>query len=38
MKGTRLDFIHAGLPEGTEDEFAQGWIDSSREPLKKYLH
>ena len=33
--GTRLDFTHDGLPEGTEDEFAQGWIDNYWEPLQK---
>ena len=33
--GTRLDFTHDGLLEGTEDEFAQGWIDNYWEPLQK---
>jgi activator of HSP90 ATPase len=36
-EGTRLDFMHAGLPEGTEDEFTQGWIDNYWEPMKAFL-
>jgi activator of HSP90 ATPase len=36
-EGTRLDFSHAGLPEGTEDEFAQGWQDNYWDPMKKFL-
>lgn len=36
-EGTRLDFTHTGLPEGTEEEFTQGWIDNYWEPLKAYL-
>lgn len=36
-EGTRLDFSHTGLPEGTEDEFAQGWQDNYWDPLKKFL-
>ena len=35
--GTRLDFTHADLPEGTEDEFTQGWIDNYWEPMKAYF-
>jgi activator of HSP90 ATPase len=35
--GTRLDFTHANVPEGTEDEFKQGWIDNYWEPMKKFL-
>jgi activator of HSP90 ATPase len=34
---TRLDFTHADLPEGTEAEFTQGWIDNYWEPMKAYL-
>jgi activator of HSP90 ATPase len=36
-EGTRLDFTHADVPSGTEDEFTQGWIDNYWEPMKKYL-
>ncbi len=36
-EGTRMVFIHTDLPDGTADEFAQGWIDNYWEPLKKYL-
>ena len=35
--GTRLDFTHSDLPEGTEDEFEQGWIDNYWEPLKTFF-
>ena len=35
--GTRLDFTHSDLPEGTEDEFTQGWIDNYWEPMKAYF-
>jgi activator of HSP90 ATPase len=35
--GTRLDFTHTNLPEGTEDDFAQGWIDNYWELLKIFL-
>jgi activator of HSP90 ATPase len=34
-EGTRLDFTHDGLPEGTEDEFAQGWIDNYWGPMHR---
>jgi activator of HSP90 ATPase len=36
-EGTRLDFIHTDVPDGTEEEFTQGWIDNYWEPLKMYL-
>ena len=36
-EGTRLDFTHADLPEGTEEEFTQGWIDNYWDPMKRYL-
>ena len=36
-KGTRLEFTHSRLPDGTEEEFKQGWIDNYWEPMKKYL-
>jgi activator of HSP90 ATPase len=35
--GTRLDFSHSGVPDGTEDEFAQGWIENYWDPLHEYL-
>jgi activator of HSP90 ATPase len=36
-EGTRLDFVHTDIPDGTEDEFTQGWIDNYWEPMKKYF-
>jgi len=36
-EGARLDFTHAGLPDGTEEEFAQGWIDNYWEPMQVFL-
>jgi activator of HSP90 ATPase len=36
-EGTRLNFTHADVPEGTEAEFEQGWIDNYWEPMKKML-
>jgi activator of HSP90 ATPase len=35
--GTQLYFTHADLPDGTEAEFTQGWVDNYWEPLKAYL-
>jgi activator of HSP90 ATPase len=35
--GTRLDFTHVNLPEGTEEEFTRGWIENYWEPMKIYL-
>ncbi len=35
--GTRLDFTHTDVPDGTEAEFEQGWIDNYWEPMKKLL-
>ncbi len=35
--GTRLDFTHTDVPDGTEAEFEQGWIDNYWEPMKKML-
>ncbi len=37
QEGTRLDFIHSGVPEGTEAEFKQGWIDNYWKPMKAFL-
>jgi activator of HSP90 ATPase len=36
-EGTRLDFTHVDVPDGTEDEFTQGWIENYWEPMKVYL-
>ena len=36
-EGTRLNFTHTGVPDGTEAEFTQGWIDNYWEPMKKML-
>jgi uncharacterized protein YndB with AHSA1/START domain len=35
--GTHLNFTHVDVPDGTEDEFTQGWIDNYWEPLKNFL-
>jgi len=35
--GTRLNFTHVDVPDGLEDEFAQGWIDAYWEPMKAAL-
>jgi activator of HSP90 ATPase len=35
--GTRLDFTHIGVPDGTEDEFTQGWIDNYWTPMQAML-
>lgn len=35
--GTRLNFTHVDVPDGTEDEFEQGWIDNYWEPMKRML-
>jgi activator of HSP90 ATPase len=35
--GTRLDFTHSDIPEGEEDNFAQGWVDNYWEPMKSVL-
>jgi activator of HSP90 ATPase len=36
-EGSLLDFTHTGVPDGTEEEFTQGWIDNYWEPMKTYL-
>ncbi len=36
-EGTRLNFTHTGVPDGTEAEFTQGWIDNYWDPMKKML-
>jgi activator of HSP90 ATPase len=35
--GTRIDFTHVDVPDGTEEEFGQGWIDNYWEPLQAFL-
>jgi len=32
--GTRLDFTHTQLPEGSEQEFAQGWQENYWQPMQ----
>lgn len=32
--GTRLDFTHTDLPEGTEKEFSQGWQENYWDPMQ----
>ena len=36
-EGTRMNFIHEGVPDGTEQEFEQGWIDNYWEPMRRAL-
>lgn len=36
-QGTRLDFTHTHLPEGSEDEFANGWQGNYWEPLQRWF-
>jgi activator of HSP90 ATPase len=35
--GTQLDFTHADVPDGTEEEFRQGWIDNYWEPMQAFV-
>ncbi len=35
--GTRLTLIHSGLPEGTEADYQQGWIDFYFTPMAEYF-
>jgi activator of HSP90 ATPase len=35
--GSSLDFTHADVPDGTEAEFTQGWIDNYWEPMQKFF-
>lgn len=35
--GTRLEFSHENLPEGTDDEFSKGWIENYWQPLAKFF-
>jgi len=36
-EGTRLDFTHMDVPDGTEEEFTQGWIDNYWESMKVFF-
>jgi len=36
-EGTQLIFTHSGLPTGSEDDFAQGWIDNYWNPMRKFF-
>ncbi len=35
--GTHLDFSHVDVPNGSEEEFTQGWIDNYWEPMEAYF-
>jgi len=37
LEGVQLEFTHADVPDGTEEEFTQGWIDNYWEPMKRFL-
>jgi hypothetical protein len=34
---SRVTFEFTAVPEGTEAEFTQGWIDNYWEPMKTFL-
>lgn len=34
-EGTQLVFTHSGLPEGSEDDFALGWIENYWNPMRR---
>ena len=36
-KGTRLIFVHSGVPDSLADDIAQGWIDFYWTPMKAFL-
>ena len=36
-EGTRLTLIHSGFPEGSDDEYRQGWIDFYFAPMAEYF-
>ena len=36
-EGTRLVFTHTNVPDGTEDEYTQGWIENYWEPMHTFL-
>ncbi len=36
-KGTKLVLTHKNLPEGTEEEYRQGWKEFYFEPMKEYF-
>jgi activator of HSP90 ATPase len=35
--GSRLDFTHSDVPDGTEAEFTQGWIDNYWNPMQVFF-
>ena len=35
--GTSLEFTHVDLPDGTEEEFTQGWIDNYWNPMQVFF-
>ena len=37
VEGTLLEFTHANVPDGTEEEFSRGWIDNYWDPIKRFL-
>lgn len=36
-EGTRIDFTHINLPDKTEEEFTQGWVENYWKPMKEYF-
>lgn len=36
-EGTQLYFTHTNVPEGTEAEYTQGWVENYWEPMKAFL-
>ena len=36
-EGTRIEFTHINLPDNTEEEFAQGWVENYWKPMKEYF-
>ena len=36
-EGTRLMFVHSGIPDALAEDIKQGWIDFYWTPLKAYL-
>ncbi len=35
--GTRITFVHAGIPEGQGSSYEQGWVDHYLEPMAANL-
>ena len=36
--GSRLTFVHSGVPDDEYTDLKQGWIDNYWTPLREYLH